>query len=539
MRQRLFFLPCLFLAGIFLLLTLPVSGQALPYSIDEGATLLRQYKISHSDTGRVQLLLKLSSFYLLKPGEDKKDMDTALLLARQAGTLSRQLQYASGTDNALYWEGRIHIEDTAFNAVYPLLQQVSDTTRIKLLLEMYDYQLCNPPRNPSRPGYFDSAFRNAQQAMALSQSAGLVDWQLRCRIRYANQQMQLDQYAQARAIFQQVFDSSLQRRSLQGLQEDHYWIRAWSGSDTALSGLLVQCSKKLMAVYPNLHDTAFKGPVHQLIFTWIIGEGNQFIGRKQLQRAAESMERLFQFGRTYPLARFDNYSSLIIIYNALKQYDKTFHYIFAAMHLLEASGNPDHEDGPYWNAAMLYVYSGNDSLGLQYYRQAILLARQKGIVPAIALCRYAQLLLRLKRPAEALHLLLDNTQPGERNNLYDFRDRKLIAEGLGDCYYALGQYPQAERHYLEAATLSESLHLVSETLNAWYLVGRFYTNTGQYEKARPFLEKIAANKDIVQLPVDLMARTERFLFRIDSAAGNYLAAIRHQNRFEVLNDSLL
>jgi hypothetical protein len=55
--------------------------------------LREQLKKDLSDTTRVTHLLELSRVYVSKVGQNKSDLDTALLLARQAVVLSQSLRF--------------------------------------------------------------------------------------------------------------------------------------------------------------------------------------------------------------------------------------------------------------------------------------------------------------------------------------------------------------------------------------------------------------------------------------------------------------
>lgn len=67
-------------------------------------------KKSRPDTSRVQLGLQLSNYYLNKPDEFKKDLDSALMLAQDALRLSDSLGYISGRYLSLGVLGRIFFE---------------------------------------------------------------------------------------------------------------------------------------------------------------------------------------------------------------------------------------------------------------------------------------------------------------------------------------------------------------------------------------------------------------------------------------------
>jgi nitrogen fixation protein len=54
------------------------------------------FRNSKPDTNRVKALLKLSDFYLNKTIDPKRDLDSALVLVRQAEELSKSLNLPKG-----------------------------------------------------------------------------------------------------------------------------------------------------------------------------------------------------------------------------------------------------------------------------------------------------------------------------------------------------------------------------------------------------------------------------------------------------------
>ncbi|MFD1141166.1 histidine kinase dimerization/phosphoacceptor domain -containing protein [Larkinella insperata] len=63
-----------------------------------------------ADTNRVKALLDLSRYYIFKPGELDHDLDTALLMTRQARFLSQSLHYLKGQGDADYNSYLIFLE---------------------------------------------------------------------------------------------------------------------------------------------------------------------------------------------------------------------------------------------------------------------------------------------------------------------------------------------------------------------------------------------------------------------------------------------
>jgi tetratricopeptide (TPR) repeat protein len=100
----------------------------------------------------------------------------------------------------------------------------------------------------------------------------------------------------------------------------------------------------------------------------------------------------------------------------------------------------------------------------------------------------------------------------------------------------LKQYQQAEKYYLESITWSKEV-VVQFQYGAWQRMSRFYVENGQYAKAQQYLQLLlAASKEQIipshQIEVHLL------LFKVDSAQGNYLAAIQQYQLYKALNDSI-
>jgi two-component sensor histidine kinase/tetratricopeptide (TPR) repeat protein len=74
---------------------LRVSALAQSFSAKVDS-IQKVLKASPHDTNRVKILLDLGHLYIVKPGELASDLDTALLLSRQAYALSRSLSYQPG-----------------------------------------------------------------------------------------------------------------------------------------------------------------------------------------------------------------------------------------------------------------------------------------------------------------------------------------------------------------------------------------------------------------------------------------------------------
>ena len=112
------------------------AAQAQQTGSTEANTIIKQLRSNIADTARVQMLLRLSTFYLNKTLNPIRDMDSALVLAGQALNLAQRLKFASGEEDAIFLKGKIYIKQQNTVKVQQMLTNVSSKNRIKLLLEL-------------------------------------------------------------------------------------------------------------------------------------------------------------------------------------------------------------------------------------------------------------------------------------------------------------------------------------------------------------------------------------------------------------------
>lgn len=91
---------------LFISLTF-LSGYICAQSVPPLSKLQQKLRISRPDTAKVNLLIALGKYYLNKPGELAKDMDSAVLYNREARQLSTTLKYEAGLGRSILLEGQI------------------------------------------------------------------------------------------------------------------------------------------------------------------------------------------------------------------------------------------------------------------------------------------------------------------------------------------------------------------------------------------------------------------------------------------------
>jgi len=106
------------------------------------ATLQQKLQESKPDTAKANLLIDMGRYYLNKPGETANDLDSALLLNRQARHLSLALKYNTGIGKSILLESQIYREKgNKFKARQLTETALQFATKHHLLKEIADAYL--------------------------------------------------------------------------------------------------------------------------------------------------------------------------------------------------------------------------------------------------------------------------------------------------------------------------------------------------------------------------------------------------------------
>lgn len=121
-------------------------------------------------------------------------------------------------------------------------------------------------------------------------------------------------------------------------------------------------------------------------------------------------------------------------------------------------------------------------------------------------------------------------------------------EAFGNIYVALKDYPKAEWYYLEMMRVykitnfnkdfyTTNEQMVTDFVHYNETMAGFYLLTGEFKKAGIYTSQILKLKPDAIRPITL-TKIHRMQFRVDSASGNYVSAIKHFETHKRLDDSL-
>jgi two-component sensor histidine kinase len=161
MQKWLLTIPLLFI------LSTPVWSQ--PIRDAAAHSWFTELAAAKPDSNRVELLLNLAAYYQLKPGSEKNDIDSALLLAGQAAALSMRIGFQSGSEQSAYLTCRIHIEAQDSAILRQMIPMLSDTNKVKILLEVgMHFIFADAPRDTETTDTVDRLCRLSLQLGATS-----------------------------------------------------------------------------------------------------------------------------------------------------------------------------------------------------------------------------------------------------------------------------------------------------------------------------------------------------------------------------------
>ena len=484
---RLFCLLC------FLFL-LTVYSKAQNYTATEPSLLFRQYKDSKPDSEKVQLLLQLSSSYILKRGDSRNSLDSALLFAKEAVVLSDHLHYDKGREDATYLIGVVYIKRHSKDKIAELLNSSGITIQIRVILEMIRY---NTVIVGLREGDAGREMVFAKQALVLSQSIHSAAFIAQSYLQLSNLYYEVKDLVHGKDFFLKALSEERAAANFQGEAEIFSQVTGNLIMDESLLEELLVSRKRLMSLYPKLTS----------------------------REAIATMQHLIVMG----------HDQLSYYYIYKGDLNKALFYSLEMIKLLEKEGNLFLNESPYQTIGKIYLDLGRLEECIEYLQKANAIVSKKGdILDGSSLKHITKAYIGLNRPTEALTFLHSIVKHGGYEDEVYLR---LLAESTGNCYYAMKQYDRAEKYYLESLRYSNKADYRSKLI-AYVPLGKLYVMTRQYKKARPYLYELVKDSNRAIVPVTVQEDVHQLLFQVDSASGNLLSAIDHLKEYKALNDSI-
>jgi len=194
------------------------------------------------------------------------------------------------------------------------------------------------------------------------------------------------------------------------------------------------------------------------------------------------------------------------------------------------------------NIGYTYLKLDEPEKALQYFRNALSIAQQEKDTATVFLlaANVVDAWLGMNAPQKAARFFREITQQNPRpaSLIYEGGDYGISHTWL-KIYMALGQYDKARVYcdYLIKQAANPNINLYTLTLY-YQLISRFYTETGDHEKARYYLNRDKALVTSLR-SFSGMAHNYRLWFSLDSSEKKYQEAIADLINENVAKDSIL
>jgi len=262
-----------------------------------------------------------------------------------------------------------------------------------------------------------------------------------------------------------------------------------------------------------------------------------FLSEKGNRPAAE--EELKQVVKLAGENKFEDFSTIYQLLANDERYKGNLNialgYALEAVKYADRSKDKNVYEQCHGELAQVYEELGEPDKSVYWYKKCI--AERKNKLSQYIIYRTTSLMvvqmIKGGQAREALKLLLQMAKEDPPKGL---EENATLCQSLAYCYMGLKQYKQAEQKYIEMINAYREGQFHSEILHiAYYDIGKFYVDIRQYDKAGPYLDKaLEIGRSTIGRTKDL----QLLLFKVDSAKGNFVSAIKHFQSYKDLNDTL-
>jgi two-component sensor histidine kinase len=508
------------------------SSHAQIYAYKKRSELFLQLRDARPDSNKVFLLLHLSNAFI------KGNMpDSSLFYSAQALQLSRSLGMAEPYNQGSFFACKANAMKGDVGAAEAIMQRATGEWKVKMAQELAEHYAFRPGNLPAN---LDSAWPYIQKVVRLSDAVHST-WAIQ------NARVVLGKYYFQRGEIQKGIDCfNTNLREDQAAGDKVREAKNWSMLATNLPATFATMPRVLHAdsMAIQLYEQSNKKE-EALYALEDLADHHWTMGRSKLaeQEGRRANDGMIALGKK---KMYSHYGKQAIHELYLGNHARALALLFLAKKNMD-SLEEDYLAGPI-DKQMGNVYWAENDIDRSLYWYRLSLKETQGkrdlTIYGTAL-RITQGLILKKKLSAARQFLLDfqRDNPAIRN-----RDKEMMVAAMATLYEAMGQNGKAEKYYLDMVRLNE-LAIADEARDideiydiarpeANYTMGRFYVDTRQFLKARPFLQRVLIPECIMPVTIDILRDDHLLLYKVDSAAGDLALAIKHRLLYEKYADSI-
>ena len=494
--------------------------------------LIKQSNDVANDTNKVKILNRIAGKYWYALSNHA--LDSCIYYANTALALSQHLHYISGRTEAIFLLCKGYTKSNKINFANATIKLVFGEARIRVLLVISEYYVFSLSTDRKEK---DKAYPFLVHALALSDSVQSRLWTYQCLLLLGKYFFTKGDFDQGKSYFMAIIKDCHKINDIK--QEAHYWseLGLYMPETSETCKLKIICDKNSYrrflevgdqedAAY-SLRDAAYQNLVHNQPDT-------------ALKQMLHVMSMLKSAGSKITA---NSLWMLSEMYDAKGMYREA---LFYGIQSINANDKAFELSNPFNYIRLAWLYNEENLIrkALLYNQLAL-----KSLINTQSSAKYfvcndivtEEVALGNIREAKNFLLNFISDYPTK-----DPEAEELIAASLGRVYNALKEYNLAEINFrkmiaLDAIVVSNKHSKILSTFNmpssdAYTLFGEFMMEKKDYKTARFYLLKALSTN--YNIGVNNVADLEYQLFKVDSATGNFLSAIKHYERHDLIKDSL-
>jgi len=419
-----------------------------------------------------------------------------------------------------------------------LKNSLQDSNRVKAIIDLSTAYLSISELNKAD---FDKLFKNLQQASLLCDSHGSTfdDWKVKCLYLTGEGLIRCNKVEEGKNVFiklaQEAHTAGDKHKEARSWQKYAECLITTNKIDRFEHEVEIACANAIN-VYREIPDK--RGEIDVSIqLAGLHGRNAEF--KKAEEEFLDIVKKSKDFGAYrlpvvyYLLAAINRYTG---------SYNKALEYALRGITTMEQSRDSGMAETYYGELAEIYQALDKPVESVTWYKKCIEKRELLVHYPSFNLYRTYSLLvsqlIKCGAQGEALKTI-KNLQKRRPPN--SFAESAVLFQSMAYCYDANNAYDSTEKYLvktLESYRISnEKQHMVEEImLLADYDIAKFYVKHKRFIKAQPYLDSILANTQSIN--TSTLADVHLLRFEVDSAAGSYVAAIKHFQQYKTITDSI-
>lgn len=488
-----------------------------------------------ADTARVNALLDKALSYEDRPGEEKADLDSAILLSAQAETLSRSIGYAQGVQRAALLAAYSSMDAKDFAAAWTHFSVLTDSSRANFYGNLMIYYLLF--HTPTR-AEIDSSATLLQRLTPLLPIVRSANGASTVWIAMTGYYTAIGDRKRSRDYALEGFDLVRKRGTLD--QEIFYaeHLTYWYYPDSNYAACLYSVMQQIEADGDRLLPGLSSEQQHAFIAKFAYVANIPYYG-KQLEAVIRTEKLAIRLNERLRQHVALPYSVIAYILNGQARAQEALPYALDAVRVTETPEGPVDGSGYECASMMYYEIEDLDKSMLYFYKALTLFQKKPSLIgnPGGLFARAIGILLRQQKPGEALKLLALIRRP-PAGVVFNYNDKAHFALSTGDCYAALGKKDSAEYYYNSALKEAPLEKFTPTKVSVYDHLATFYTRNRKYARARPLLDTLLADSIRPLSAIGLQSGEWLLRYLGDSATGNYREAMTSLRKYQFLHDSV-